>query len=133
MKAPTQLLAAVFFASGFAGLVYQVAWQRILTIPLGVGAISTTLIVSVYMLGLGIGSLIGSKIADRTRAPYRLYALIEALLGIAGFASVPILGTLARLTAHITPATGFFSFVRIKTSFYGHAECVKLLQEHGAK
>ena len=122
IRAPTQLLAAVFFASGFAGLVYQVAWQRIPTIPLGVGAISTTLIVSVYMLGMGIGSLIGSKIADRTRAPYRLYALIEALLGIAGFASVPILGTLARLTAHMTPATAFlcsFLFLCFPTILMG--------------
>jgi len=43
----------IFFFSGMASLIYQVAWQRLLTVYLGVGALSITLIVSVYMLGLG--------------------------------------------------------------------------------
>jgi spermidine synthase len=122
MKAPTRLLAVVFFASGLTGLAYQVAWQRILTIPLGVGALSITLIVSVYMLGLGVGSLLGSKIADRTTTPYRLYALIEAALGAVGFASVPVLETLERLTAHTAPAMAFlynFAFLCLPTILMG--------------
>lgn len=122
MKAPTRLLAIVFFASGLASLVYQVAWQRILTIPLGVGALSTTLIVSVYMLGLGVGSFIGSRIADRIRTPYRLYTLIQALLGGIGFASVPVLASLERLTAQAMPAAAFlcnFAFLSLPTILMG--------------
>jgi spermidine synthase len=122
MKAPTRLLAFVFFASGLASLAYQVAWQRILIIPLGVGTLSITLIVSVYILGLGVGSLIGSRIADRAPDPYRLYALIEAALGVTGFASVPVLGTLERLAAHATPAAAFlcsFAFLCLPTILMG--------------
>jgi spermidine synthase len=105
-----RLLAFIFFASGFGGLVYQVAWQRILTIPLGVGMLSTTLIVSAYMLGLGIGSFVGSRITDRVQKPCRLYALIEGSLGIIGFASVPVLKILEPWTAHISPAAAFLCY-----------------------
>jgi spermidine synthase len=122
MKASTRLLAFVFFTSGLASLAYQVAWQRILTIPLGVGALSTTLIVSVYMLGLGIGSFIGSRIADRCRTPYLLYALIETALGAAGFASVPVLKTLEQWTSQAAPAAAFlcnFVFLCLPTILMG--------------
>jgi hypothetical protein len=46
---PTALLSFIFFFSGFSALIYQVVWQRLLTVHYGVGPISITLIVSVYM------------------------------------------------------------------------------------
>ncbi|MBK9774087.1 MAG: hypothetical protein IPP57_25260 [Candidatus Obscuribacter sp.] len=48
------LLCLIFFFSGASSLLYQVAWQRLLTINYGVGPVSVTLIVSMYMLGLGL-------------------------------------------------------------------------------
>jgi fucose permease len=55
----------VFFASGFAALVYQVIWQRLLTIFLGADVQSATLVVAAFMTGLGCGSLVGGQVADR--------------------------------------------------------------------
>ena len=49
-------VAAAFFASGAAALVYQVAWQRILSFETGVGVYSIALIVAAFMAGLGVGS-----------------------------------------------------------------------------
>jgi spermidine synthase len=95
----TRRLALVFFLSGFAGLVYQVAWQRLLTIHYGVGAVSTTLIVSVYMFGLGLGSLVGGALAERSRHRLRLYAAVELCLGLFGALSLPLLHALGRMTA----------------------------------
>ena len=51
----TKLLATVFFLSGLASLVYQVAWQRMLTLHYGVGSVSIAVIVTIYMFGLGLG------------------------------------------------------------------------------
>jgi hypothetical protein len=48
-------IAATFFASGSAALIYQVAWQRILTQLVRVDAYSVTMIVAIFMLGLGLG------------------------------------------------------------------------------
>jgi len=101
------LLGAVFFLSGLASLVYQVSWQRLLTIQHGVGAVSIALIVSVYMLGLGLGSLLGAWLADRTSRPYGLYSLVQLTLGAAGFASFAVIAALGRVTADLTPVLAF--------------------------
>ena len=115
-------LAAVFFFSGLTGLVYQVAWQRLLTVFLGVGAVSIALIVSVTMFGLGLGSLLGGRLAERSSDPFALYALVEGMLGIAGLVSFPLIFALGRLTAPGPPAAAFaclFVFLCIPTLLMG--------------
>src|SRR5215470_20396412 len=93
------VIGVVFFASGFATLVYQVAWQRLLTVYYGVGPVSIALIVGVFLLGLGLGSLAGGRVAERVRRLSVLYAAIEIGLGLYGIASVPFLDLLGRATA----------------------------------
>jgi len=89
----------VFFFSGFASLMYQVVWQRLLTVYYGVGAVATTLIVSTYMLGLGLGALAGGALAERVNRRVRLYVLVELALGAFGAASPWLLDSLGRHTA----------------------------------
>ncbi len=95
----TTLLALVFFFSGFSSLVYQVAWQRLLSLHYGVGAVSITLIVSIYMFGLGLGALLGGFLAERFENRICLYSIIELLIGCFGLVSIGFLGFLARLSA----------------------------------
>ncbi len=115
-------LSAVFFFSGFAALVYQVVWQRLLTMIYGVGAVSTTLIVSVFMLGLGLGSFVGGRLAGRIRSPYALFAWVEALLALLGVVSLPLIPVLGRLTAGFAPPAAFgsaFAFLCLPTLLMG--------------
>lgn len=98
----TLLLSLVFFLSGFSALVYQVVWQRVLTIYYGVGAVSITLIVTVFMAGLGLGAVIGGRFADRVRHRLVLYAVLEGLIGLFGLASLAILDFLGRRTAGVS-------------------------------
>jgi predicted membrane-bound spermidine synthase len=100
-------LAFVFFCSGAVSLIFQVAWQRLLTLPYGVGPVSITLIVSVYMFGLGFGSLLGGYLAERTRHRVALYLAIELCLGLFGLLSLPYLDFLARHTAGCGPWLSF--------------------------
>ena len=95
----TSFLAFIFFFSGFASLMYQIAWQRLLTLHYGVGAISITLIVSVYMFGLGVGGLVGGVLAERIRDKLTLYFGIQLLLALFGFVSVPFLDFIGERTA----------------------------------
>lgn len=95
----TSFLAFIFFFSGFASLMYQIAWQRLLTLHYGVGAISITLIVSVYMLGLGVGGLVGGALAERIRDKLTLYFGVQLLLALFGFVSVPFLVFIGDRTA----------------------------------
>lgn len=77
-------LVLLFFVSGISALIYQVCWQRLLFEAFGVDIESVTIIVSTFMLGLGVGALAGGSLSDRY--PGRalvLFALCE--LGIAVF------------------------------------------------
>ena len=102
------LLSSVFFLSGAVSLVYQVVWQRLLTLYYGVGPISTTLIVSVYMLGLGIGALVGGHFAPSLRKRLVWYMVIELALGLFGMVSPYLLISIGRMTAGFDYTAAFF-------------------------
>lgn len=115
-------LGAVFFLSGFASLIYQVVWQRLLTHVYGVGSVSTTIVVSVYMMGLGLGALMGGRVADSTHRWVRYYAGLELCLAVFGLASLPFLGVLGRATAGSSPGVALvasFLFLCIPTTLMG--------------
>jgi predicted membrane-bound spermidine synthase len=86
--AVTQRLAPLFFVSGVAALVYQVCWQRLLFASFGVDIESVSIIVSVFMLGLGLGALVGGDMADRwPKLALRIFALSELGIGVFGIFS----------------------------------------------
>jgi predicted membrane-bound spermidine synthase len=108
------LLSFVFFFSGAAALMYQVAWQRLLTVYYGVGSISIALIVSVYMFGLGFGALIGGYIAEHIKIlknKILFYFFIEILIGCFGLISPVFLDFLGRHTAGSSYKLSFFYMV----------------------
>ena len=77
----------VFFVSGFAALLYQIIWQRMLTFFGGADVYAVTIIVSAFMGGLGFGSLAGGHLADRLSARGRLLAFALCELAVAVFAT----------------------------------------------
>ncbi len=89
--APVSLMGVLFFISGMAALIYQVCWQRLLFSGMGSDSISIAIIVSVFMLGLGLGGLLGGWIVDRFPRALVLFVVIELLISIYGFFSVDIL------------------------------------------
>jgi spermidine synthase len=59
----------VFFASGFPALIYQIVWERALFAIYGVNIESVSVVVTGFMLGLGLGSLVGGYLSRLPRAP----------------------------------------------------------------
>src|SRR5687768_17449132 len=88
------LLHVLAFLSGIAALVYEVVWTRRLTFVFGASIHAVSAVLAAYMAGLALGSLVVGRRADRPRQPLRVYAALEAGIGIAGLI-VPVL--LARL------------------------------------
>jgi MFS family permease len=83
-----RLLLATFFASGCAALIYQLVWQRYLFTGLGVDIDSVTLIVSSFMLGIGMGGALGGWVADSIpEKRLKVYAIAEFSLALIGFTS----------------------------------------------
>jgi len=77
-------IGIAFFLSGLAALVYQVAWQRLLFVVIGVDLESVTIVVSTFMLGLGAGAVLGGWLADvLPRRILLVFCLFE--LGISAF------------------------------------------------
>ena len=79
------LSAAAFFASGFAALLYQVIWQRLLVLFSGADLYSVTIIVASFMGGMGVGHLAGGHVADRVSPRTSLLCFAGAELAIALF------------------------------------------------
>jgi spermidine synthase len=78
-----------FFISGFAALLYQVTWQRMLVIFSGADVYSATMVIAAFMAGLGCGSLAGGFVADRLSRFWCLvtFAAIETAIAFFGFQS----------------------------------------------
>ncbi len=80
------VLFFLFFLSGAAALVYQTAWHRLLALFAGSDSIAAALVVGAFLLGLGLGSLIGGLYADRLSRRGALIAFALCEVGIALFA-----------------------------------------------
>jgi predicted membrane-bound spermidine synthase len=81
---PGTALVLLFFLSGFSALLYQVIWQRMLGLFSGVDVYSVTIIVSAFMLGMGIGSSAGGYLADKLpqHKLIGLFALSEMMIAL---------------------------------------------------
>jgi spermidine synthase len=75
------LAYACFFLSGASALVYEVAWMRQLRLVTGATTAAVSTLLAVYMGGLAVGAFALGRLADRSRAPLKLYAYLEAAIG----------------------------------------------------
>ncbi len=90
MRRLTSRVALLLFASGFCGLVYQVAWLRLLRLVFGASTAASAAVLAIFMGGIGVGSLwLGPK-ADRSARPLALYARLEAGIALGAILS-PVL------------------------------------------
>src|SRR5262245_41955818 len=93
----------LFFLSGFPALLYQVVWQRALFTIYGINIESVTVIVSVFMLGLGIGSLAGGRLSVHAEVPLLLvFGAIESGIAVYGVFSLKLFHAIAGSTAGIS-------------------------------
>jgi len=82
-----------FFISGFCSLMYEVIWLRLAMAQYGVTTPMVSLVLSTFMLGLGVGSWASGRLIKAwekrlTFPPLRLYAAAEFLIGLSAFAVV---------------------------------------------
>ena len=86
---PRTLLFGVFVLSGISALIYQMVWQRALLMIFGSNVESVAMVVAAFLMGLGIGSLLGGKVSELPRAPLvLLFGLAELMIGLYGIVSL---------------------------------------------
>jgi predicted membrane-bound spermidine synthase len=117
------ILYTLFFLSGCSALIYQIMWQRMLFTVFGVDLISVTIIISIFMFGLGLGGLLGGYIADRmTSHLLTLYIVTELCIALFGFASPVIIDSLGDLffsQNELVTACACFMILAIPTILMG--------------
>lgn len=90
----------LFFFSGFPALLYQIVWQRALFSIYGVNIESVTVVVTAFMLGLGLGSLLGGQLSRRSRLPLpALFGILELATAVYGIFSLRLFHWVASFTA----------------------------------
>ncbi|MBI3854606.1 MAG: hypothetical protein HY293_02820 [Planctomycetes bacterium] len=114
-RIPAPVLYAVFTLSGFAAILYQLVWQRSLFRLLGTSSESVTMVVTAFMLGLGLGSLAGGALSVRSRWPLPvLFGLVEIGIGAFGLVSMPLFTWIASFTAGARGLSiGLIAFVAV--------------------
>jgi spermidine synthase len=75
------LVLCCFFLTGASGLVFEQVWTRQLELVFGSTTLAISTVLSVFMGGLGLGSWIAGRLADRLKDRLRAYALAEAGVG----------------------------------------------------
>jgi predicted membrane-bound spermidine synthase len=76
-----------FLVSGFCSILYEVIWLRLTMAQFGVTTAVASIVLSAFMIGLGLGSWGAGRLIRRFEGtlkfpPLRLYALAELLIGI---------------------------------------------------
>jgi len=126
---------SIFILSGFSALLYQVVWQRSLFAIYGINVESVTVIVTAFMLGLGVGSLVGGEVSKRPSRPaLLLFSLIELGIGGFGFLSLPLFHWVGSLTLGLSPLATFlvtFVLVLVPTTLMGST--LPLLVAHSVR
>ena len=82
-KIANPIILSCFFVSGLTALIYQVVWTRVLTLVFGNTTFAYSTILTVFMIGLALGSKYFGKLIDRKGySPIKMYALLEGGIGI---------------------------------------------------
>lgn len=94
MNLRVPLVCTLLFTSGFCALVFQTTWFREFRLVFGASTLASSAVLAIFMGGLGLGSALLGKRADRSARPLRFYALLEFSIALTTAAS-PLLVDLA--------------------------------------
>ena len=105
---------AFFFLSGFCSILYELVWLRLTMAQFGVTTALTSIVLSMFMAGLGLGSWGAGALIRRYGArlsfpPLRLYALAEFLIGLSSLAVPAELAWGHRLLESMTAQNAYSS------------------------
>jgi spermidine synthase len=78
------LLLLLFVGSGCAALIYEIVWFQLLELVVGSSAISLGVVLGTFMGGMCIGSLVLARVIPAHHHPLRVYAALEAGIGVCG-------------------------------------------------
>ncbi|SEM43416.1 spermidine synthase [Bradyrhizobium sp. OK095] len=89
-------LVPIVTASGFAGLGYEIVWTRQLSLALGTEMMAVLGVIAGFFGGLALGAFALDRLIRRSTSPWRVYAMLEAVIAVWGLISVWLLPAAGR-------------------------------------
>jgi len=86
------LILGGFCVTGIASLIYQVAWTRIFSLLLGSSVYAFSLILTAFILGLALGTLVFSRIVGRFVDLKKVFGWLQVGIGLSALAALPFFG-----------------------------------------
>jgi spermidine synthase len=110
-----------FFVSGFCSILYELIWLRLAMADFGITTAMVSTVLSIFMAGLGLGSWLSGRLAQRRRKDFpalRLYALTELLIGMSALI-VPLELSLGRDLLHGFASSSSFIYFLFASVWVG--------------
>ncbi len=86
------LIYIIIFLAGFSFLIYEVSWNRYLSLILGTTVTASTIVLMAFMAGFGFGALILGKRANNTKNPQKLLSIILGGIAIMSLLNFFLIG-----------------------------------------
>jgi spermidine synthase len=105
------VLLLLFVGSGCAALIYEVVWFQLLQLVIGSSAVSMGVLLGTFMGGMCLGSYLLPRVVRREVHPMRVYAYLEAGIGVLGLLilfGMPLMNTVYEA---VSPGSGIAGFL----------------------
>jgi spermidine synthase len=83
--------------SGCAALIYEIVWFQVLQLVIGASAASLAVLLVAFMGGMFAGSLVLPRYLSSETSPLRLFASLEAAIGLCGALLIVVMPLVGRL------------------------------------
>ncbi len=114
-----KFLATIAFLAGFCFLILEVCWFRIMSLTGGTTITASTLVISSFMLGLGLGALICSRIPKMSNNPLKTLGIILLILSIYAFFSKNLFFALSSISISSSILNFIISFILLFIPSFG--------------
>jgi spermidine synthase len=95
------MIGGVFMVSGAVAMVYEVGWFRLLALVLGPSVHAFSVMLGIFLVGIGLGSVAAAKWAERTKRPLMAMAALEGLIGVAALGTMAFYNELPEWYFHL--------------------------------
>jgi len=105
-------ILATVAAAGFCSLALEVLWTRVLVFVLGTSVYAFACMLTCFIFGLALGSLLCTLFIHRIKHQVLAVAVCETFIGLTALASLPILSRLWGIDYDLLSALDAFDFWR---------------------
>lgn len=102
MKKNKKILALfITFLSGFSFLIYEISWNRFLSLKLGTTVVASTIVLMAFMAGLGFGANFIGKKANEKNNLGKILSIILGGIGLFSILNYLIINSLSSLYSNL--------------------------------